>query len=160
MKRHNFKKLALMGVTSGLLIVQQHAVNSLDGAEVKSEKQTAPQKGATSKPQSDIDRAIEERNESNMGYHEMSEDELILELDSDGEALYNSLNNQNKELARKVASARCNGTNLCAGLNACATDDHSCAGKGKCKGQGKCALSDKNLAVKLVADKAKAQAKK
>lgn len=88
-----------------------------------------------------------------LGYHLMTEDELLSELNDEGTKLYQSLSPEGKALVRKMASARCNGTNDCAGLNACATDKNSCAGKGKCKGQGKCSFADKNLAVKLVADK-------
>lgn len=96
----------------------------------------------------------------NMGYHLMTEDELLLELNDDGIKLYNSLDAEGKALAREVASARCNGTNKCSGLNACAGPNNSCAGQGKCQGQSKCAFSDKNLVVKLVAEKmAKKRAK-
>lgn len=83
----------------------------------------------------------------------MTEDELLLELNDEGYKLYMSLDAEGKELARKVASTRCNASNECKGLNACKTDKNECAGKGQCKGQGKCAVSDKNLAVQLVAKK-------
>ena len=89
----------------------------------------------------------------NMGYHLMTEDELLLELNDEGTKLYNSLDAEGKALAREVASARCNGTNKCSGLNACAGPNNACAGKGKCQGQTKCAFSDKNLAVKVVVEK-------
>lgn len=92
-------------------------------------------------------------NQSNMKYHLMTEQELLLELNADGVKMYNSLDDQGKALARRVASMMCAGTNECKGLNGCMTDKNSCAGKGACKGQGKCAISDKNLAVKLVYDK-------
>ncbi|MCE5319182.1 MAG: hypothetical protein LLG04_17695 [Parachlamydia sp.] len=92
-------------------------------------------------------------NQSNMKYHLMTEQELMLELNSDGVRMYNSLDDQGKALARRVASMMCAGTNECKGLNGCMTDKNSCAGKGACKGKGKCAISDKNLAVKLVYDK-------
>lgn len=92
-------------------------------------------------------------NQSNMKYHLMTEQELLLELNADGAKMYNSLDDQGKALARRVASMMCAGTNECKGLNGCMTDKNTCAGKGACKGQGKCAISDKNLAVKLVYDK-------
>lgn len=92
-------------------------------------------------------------NSENMGYYLMSEDELLLELNDEGTKIYKSLSPEGKKLAREVASQRCNGTNSCKGLNACQTDQNSCAGKGSCKGKSKCAISDKNLAVKLVAKK-------
>lgn len=98
---------------------------------------------------------IKQNNESNMNYHLMTEDELLIELSPEGEKLFKSLDPEGKKLALYTASMMCSGTNLCRGLNACKTDDNECAGKGACKGLGKCALSDKNLAVKLVAEKMK-----
>lgn len=89
----------------------------------------------------------------NMGYHLMTEDELLLELNGETAKLYQSLDAEGKELARKVASQRCAQSNYCAGLNACADTEHSCAGKGACKGKSKCGFNDKNLAVKVVAAK-------
>lgn len=89
----------------------------------------------------------------NMGYKLMTEEELSLELNQEGWELYQSLSPEGKALARQVASRRCGGSNTCKGLNACATDKNSCAGKGECKGQTKCSLSDKGLAVRLVAKK-------
>lgn len=137
MKKCDLKKLALMGLSSGLLITSQlHA--------------TAP---TLKTSLSQTPKEHKDNNDGNVGYHVMSEDELLLELNDDGITQYKSLDAKGKELALKVASMRCNGTNQCAGLNACQTDKNDCAGKGKCQGQGKCAISDKNLAVKLVYDK-------
>lgn len=95
----------------------------------------------------------EDPNAGNLGYHIMTEDEFLLDLNDEGYKLYMSLSPDGKVLAREVASSRCNGANQCSGLNACATDKNECAGKGTCKGTSKCAISDKNLAVKLVAKK-------
>ena len=78
-------------------------------------------------------------NQSNMGYHLMSEAELLIELNDDARKMYNSLDDEGKELARKVASMRCAKTNECKGLNACMSDKNTCAGHGDCKGQGRCA---------------------
>lgn len=107
----------------------------------------------------EIEKSTDNKNSSsdpshgNMGYHLMTEDELMLELNAEGIKMYQSLDDEGKALARRTASQRCNGTNECKGLNACADDQHSCAGKGGCKGKGKCAFADKNLAVKVVAEK-------
>lgn len=131
MNKHDLKKLALIGLISGIAF--QAPVN------------------ADSKDSSDY--SVDADEEGNRGYYLMSEDDLLLELNDKGTALYNSLTPEGKELARKVASQRCNGTNECKGLNACKTDANDCAGKGACKGKSKCAFSDKNLAVKVVADK-------
>jgi len=96
-------------------------------------------------------------NSENLGYHLMSEEELKLELNDKGFAEYKSLSPEGQKLAREVASQRCARTNSCKGLNACATDKNQCAGKGGCKGQTKCGFSDKNLAVKVAAEKMKAK---
>jgi hypothetical protein len=130
MKKHDLKRLALMGLISGLTF------NFPANAEGdKSEY------------------AVDADEDGNRGYYLMSEDDLLLELNKEGTATYNKLSPEGKVLARKVASQRCNGTNECKGLNACKTDDNDCAGKGSCKGKSKCAFSDKNLAVKVVAEK-------
>lgn len=136
MKKRELKQLAILGLTGGLLIA-----NQAEAAKTETTK-------ASSTSEDNYD-----PNDSNIGYKLMTEDELLIELNNDGVKMYNSLNPQGKALALEVASMRCAKTNPCGGLNACATDKNDCAGKGKCKGQGKCALSDKNLAVKLVYEK-------
>ncbi len=83
----------------------------------------------------------------------MSEGDLLLQLNSEGIKQYKKLSPEGQELARKLASQRCGGTNSCSGENACKTETNDCAGKGKCKGTTKCAISDKNLAVKIAAEK-------
>jgi hypothetical protein len=131
MKKRDLKKLALMGLMSGLTFhLPVHA------ADDKAEYST-----------------VDADEEGNRGYFLMSEDDLLLELNKEGTETYNKLSPEGKALARKVASQRCNGTNECKGLNACKTDSNDCAGKGSCKGKSKCAFSDKNLAVKVVAEK-------
>lgn len=139
MKNSEIKKFAIVGLMTGIVIsssLQAATPAATKDKDAKAAEETDP-------------------NEGNAGYHLMTEDELLLELNGDGATLYNSLDAKGKELARFVASQRCNGTNACAGLNACQTDKNACAGKGSCEGKGKCALSDKNLAVKLVSDKIK-----
>lgn len=136
MQKHDLRKLALLGLTGSLLATA--ALNAASNANNKGTTQAANEY---------------DPNNSNMNYHLMTEDELLLELDDKGIKMYKALSPEGKKLALKVASAMCNGTNECKGLNACQTDKNECAGKGQCKGQGKCAISDKNLAVKLVSDK-------
>lgn len=143
MKKNDFRKLALMGLATGLLVSE-----SVNAAEDAKTKETKPAKEAA-------DSSTYNPNDENSTYHLMTEDELLLELNEDGVKLYNSLDPKGKELARFVASQSCNGTNTCKGLNACQTDKNPCAGKGECKGLSKCAFSDKNLAVKVVAEKIK-----
>ena len=130
MKKKELRKIALLGLSSGLLMTNLQAVVA--------EKDLAPT-------------ASKEEIES--GYHLMTDAELREKLDPEGIKLYDSLDEEGKSLARKVASQRCQGMNECKGLNACKTDKNSCQGKGGCKSQGKCVVLDKNQAVKLVHDK-------
>jgi len=133
------KILALAGLCSGLFLT-----NVCSAAESKKNIQ---------KNNAQTTISYKQREAENTGYHMMTEDELFLYLNSRTREMYKKLSPEGKKLALKVASARCNGTNECSGLNACKTAENECAGKGDCKGKGKCALADKNLAVKLVAEK-------
>lgn len=138
MKKKSLKKLAFLGLASGLLAAQ-HA--------------NAEEQKSSSKDAKEDRSQWSDANAGNLGYHLMTEEDLLLELNDEGTQLYNSLDAEGKKLAREVASMRCAGTNKCAGLNACRTEKNECAGKGQCAGQGKCALSEKNFAVKLVVEK-------
>lgn len=142
MKKRDLKKMALLGLTGGIILTQSSLL-----ADTNSEKNGSKSAASTSKEKE------YDPNGENLGYHLMTEDELLLELNADGQRMFKSMDAANKQLVLKVASARCNFTNECKGLNACKTDKNDCAGKGSCRGTGKCALSDKNLAVKLVYDK-------
>lgn len=87
----------------------------------------------------------------NITYHEMTEEELLSQLNEKSIALYKSMSDEGKAIARDIASNKCNGTNKCKGQNACETEENKCAGQGSCKGKSKCSVSDANLAVKLAA---------
>lgn len=141
MKNKKLKELALLGLTTGLLV---NAPAYATAANSKKTPSTSAKQAATTQ---------DDPNKGNLGYHLMTEEELLLELTDEGTQLYNGLTPEGKALARFVASQRCNGSNECKGLNACQTDTNKCAGQGKCKGTSKCAFSDKNLAVKVVAKK-------
>lgn len=147
MKKNDFAKLALMGLTSSVLLLNSDGQRKLSAAEL------APSSEKTASADKDSEHSNYNEDNGNIGYHLYTEEELLDELNQEGEKLYMSLNEEGKKLAREVASGRCNKTNLCKGLNACQTDKNSCAGKGSCKAQGKCGFGDKNLAVKVVADK-------
>lgn len=133
MKKHSFKTAAVLGLAAGMAI----------SGNLQADAKTTPKNSTEAT----------DPNAGNLGYHLLTEDELLLDLNDEGYKLYMSLSPDGKALAREVASTRCNSSNQCKGLNACATEKNKCAGKGSCKGTGKCALSDKNLAVKLVAKK-------
>lgn len=155
MKKKDLRNLALIGISSGLLVSGQASATAT--ATKPSTNQSSNSSSTTDSKDSEsasLDKAKEyDPNDGNLGYHEMTEQELLMELDAEGVKMYNSLTPEGKALARQVASMRCNATNACKGLNACETEHNACAGKGKCKGTGKCAIGDKNLAVKLVRDK-------
>ncbi len=159
MKKQELTKLALMGLSSGLLMTSQLSgslanMKSIDGL-LAVNHESSSNKGTAKKSDDDYSDDLKDVNDGNMGYHLMTEDELLLELNPEGIATYKSLSPEGKELARKVASQRCNSTNPCKGFNACQTDKNECAGKGSCKMTGKCGFSDKNLAVKVVSEKMK-----
>lgn len=135
MKKVNLKNLAIAGITTGIII--SSTINAA-GADTSKDTQTQDQ---------------QESDGGNLGYHLYTEEELELELNDEGLKTFNSLSPEGKKLALLVASQRCNNMNECKGLNACQTEHNSCAGKGSCKAKGKCAFSDKNLAVKIVAEK-------
>ncbi|GAB4233280.1 MAG: hypothetical protein Tsb0021_12210 [Chlamydiales bacterium] len=132
MKHHHWIKLAMTGILAGMTPLSEVFPSTIDP---------------------ELQQSIKERQSENIGYRLMTEQELLTQLNYKTRRLYMSLDSEGKLLARKVASARCDGTNECKELNACRTDDNKCAGEGECKGQGKCAFADKNLAVKLVAKK-------
>jgi hypothetical protein len=94
-----------------------------------------------------------ESTKGNITERQLTEDDLLLELNQNTADLYKSLSPEGQQLALKLASRSCNGNNDCAGTNACRTTNNLCAGQGKCKGLTKCAFSDKNLAVKVAAKK-------
>lgn len=154
MKKQELKALALMGLSSGLLLTSQLSASlanrSTDGMIAANHDHSPNNK------KDDYSKDLSsDPNDGNMGYHLMTEDELLLELNPDGIATYKSLPPDGKKLAREVASQRCNNSNPCKGFNACQTDKNECAGKGSCKMMSKCAFSDKNQAVKVVSERMK-----
>lgn len=159
MKQSNLKILALTGLSTGLLIASQAPASSAPTQLSQSVQTTSNNKSIkttknkdTQAPSDSFDQAMNDLG-GNLGYHLMSEEELMIELTPEGQAMYKSLSPEGKALALEVSSQRCNQMNTCKGFNACQTDSNPCAGKGDCKGKGKCAFSDKNLSVKIVYDK-------
>lgn len=158
MKKRDLKRLALLGLTSGIIIANQSFADpysedfSDNGYYIdQPEGMFSPNGCAGLTASRDV--SDNDPNNGNLNYHVLTEEELLLELNDKGRAMYQNLDDDGKKLAIKVASQMCNGTNECSGLNACQTDKNKCAGQGSCKGQSKCAISDKNLAVKLVSEK-------
>jgi hypothetical protein len=157
MKKRHLKSIALLGLASGLVISSQATLQA-ENHTIKTIQQILAQMPSSStdsytSTDSSADQSKNDPNSQNEGYHLMTEKELLLELNDEGTKLYNGLDAEGKELARYVASQRCQATNKCKGLNACKTEHNDCAGQGSCQGKGKCAFSDKNQAVKVVAKK-------
>lgn len=123
-----------MGLSTGLILTGQLSAEAKGATSPSTNQQSDP-------------------NDGNMNYYMMTDEDLLLELDTSGAEMYKKMSPEGKLLARRVASMMCNNTNPCKGLNACKTSKNDCAGKGACKGQGKCAFNDKNLAVKVANDK-------
>jgi len=196
MKKRDLKKLAVLGITSGLLISNQVTADSMgeDSFDNYNFEKASPSshclgkngcpgfvdkckgkggcgnfkdackgKGGCGGLTADVDpdkspyQPPGDKNEGSMNYHLMTEQELLRELNDNGIRMYKSLSPEGKALALKVASNSCKGSNECKNLNACRSEKNSCAGKGDCAGKGICAVSDKNLAVKLVYDKMNAK---
>lgn len=151
MKKRDLKKLALLGMLSGVVLSQ-----NVQAADTKNNKSHIADSTETKSDKKDS-KSVSPDDYSNFIDRPYTEEELLSELNDDGKKLYNSLDKQGKKLAVETAGKYCTGTNECAGLNACKTDKNDCAGKGACKGQGKCAISDKNQAVKFVDIKMKKQ---
>lgn len=157
MKHSDWKKMALYGMSSGILLTYLVSCESPSNPKANSGKLSRPNTRNNTEVIAAADlpgkKPASDANDGNMNYHLMTEDELLLELTPEGIAMYKSLTPAGKKLAIETASMQCNNTNPCRGLNSCKSDKNACAGKGACKQQGICAISDKNLAVKLVHDK-------
>lgn len=123
MKKSDLKKLALLGLTAGLVCSCSEAG------------------GENSKNGTSSHATI------------LTEQELVNKLDDNGKRLFSSLSPEGKSLALQLASQSCKGQNTCAGLNSCKTSEHSCAGQGGCKGTSPGPFKDKNEAVKVAAKK-------
>lgn len=153
MKKKKLKKLALLGISSGIALSQTVQANEKPESLTHTTLILAANTSKSTTVPSNTTNTSDNANEGNLGYHLMTEDELMLELNAEGQRMYNALDAKNKQLALQVASGRCANTNFCQGLNACKTDKNNCAGQAACKGNGKCGIADKNLAVRLVYNK-------
>lgn len=132
-KNLNLQQLMILGMVGGALFSRPCSAADEKGTKVPSLLSAA------------------EATNGNITYHLMTADELKLELTDDGAKQFDALSPEGQQLALKIASRSCDGTNDCKGQNACQTKENKCAGQGKCKGLTKCAFSDKILAVQVAA---------
>jgi hypothetical protein len=158
MERKNLRSLAVLGLSTGILISAQqtpieaavydklltHSMSLL--AANTSTSASADKKDAT-------DEDIQKKQQENASsYKQLTEDDLYGMVNSKTWALYESLSPEGKTLALNIASRSCDGSNDCRGQGACKDNKHNCAGQNECRGKSKCNVSDKNLAVKLAAN--------
>jgi hypothetical protein len=121
MKGKDLTTLALMGLTSGLMMSCQGENGTKDAPETKLQQT------------------------------QMSPDEQAFyrQLNAWGKKNFERMNSEQRLMVMKAAKAGCHGRNDCKGLGNCKTDKNSCAGNNDCKGEGGCAASP-NKAVELV----------
>lgn len=84
---------------------------------------------------------------------QLTEAQLLSQLNEEGKAIYRGLDTEGKALALKLANQSCKGQNSCKGLGSCKGGGHDCAGKNGCAGQSNGPFKDKNVAVKIAAQK-------
>lgn len=125
MKSKDLTKLALIGLSSGLFFGCQGSGDSQENGHHNGH--AAGNQGST-----------------------FTADNLASKLDAAHKEIFNSMDAETQALVVQVANTKCHGQNACKGLNGCKTASNECAGMAACKGQGGCAVSDPNLAVKLV----------
>ncbi len=181
MKKQDLKKLALMGITGGLLLGSQAANADQDSAmEMDNINQMiAGKSGQGCGGPSGCGGTTNGKNGNNNGKNGnansngrngnnnnamphggrvanekyMDDEALMKQLNPQMKKTYENLSPEGKALALKLANQACKGLNECKGQNSCKSDENECAGKASCKGHGKCSFKDKNMAVKVAADK-------
>lgn len=163
MKKKDLKKLALFGITGGLMVASQGTVKA-DAPEGENSSDvltglmaascgshTCSSYGGCGNTRGGIIADADEDTKSDDSGQVMTEDQLMSQLNDQGKQMYKSLNPEGKAMAIKLASRSCKGTNACKGQNSCKSSMNSCAGKGSCAGTSQCSFKDKNLAVKVAA---------
>lgn len=123
-KNNNLKKIALLGLTGGILLAATGCEQQRSG-------------GGTT--------------QSSVSQKQMSAAELYAVLTPEERQEYDSLDSKGKKLALELANQSCKGQNSCKGLNSCKSSENSCKGQGGCKGKSQGPFADKNDAVKVAA---------
>lgn len=135
-KKTNLKKIALMGMAGGALIAQ---------SQVAAAQPQNDYRGSQYYTADAMDSSMQNSNKT------MTEQDLLSQLNSEGKSTYQSLDQEGKALALKLANQSCKGQNGCKGLNSCKSKENACAGQSGCKGTSKGPFMDKNAAVKVAA---------
>jgi hypothetical protein len=109
MKKHDMKKLAMLGLMGGLLIgtqgnADEEAVNLEAGQEIFAAQagcpHHCPQK--IKKPTASRDNYVADENQTTT--KTMTQEELLPQLDKESQAIYNSLDVDGKKLALEMAT--------------------------------------------------------
>ncbi|MGA8165489.1 MAG: hypothetical protein WB791_10815 [Waddliaceae bacterium] len=153
MKKHELKKLAMMGLAGGLLFT--HTPGFTQGYWGQRPQQSPNYQRGQQNSQGMMQQNSQQRGmrnpRSGMQQQQINEQELLSQLNKQGRALYQSLDSRGKALALKLANQGCEGQNSCEGLNSCRTEKNSCSGEGGCQGQSSGPFKDKNLAIRVAA---------
>ena|ERR1700722_16719835 len=118
MKKRDLMTLAMIGISSGLLIT-----GCQKGGDKRSNTAAEEQK-------TPVDAA---------SFYNM--------LSPDSKKKFDQLDEKHKAAAVEMYNQKCNGQNMCAGKGGCSTSTHDCAGKNDCSGQGGAPVKDANKAV-------------
>jgi len=175
MKKVDLKKLALMGITGGVLLTVQsqasESTQSYDASKALAGRNGCGGAGgcggsrAHKGPRSSangVDNSAAGQYQRNefigrnipkpmQQQQQISEQELFNSLNKEAKTMYEGLDSEGRELALELANQSCSGNNDCKGLNSCKTDENSCAGEGGCQGQSPGPFHDNNTAVKVAA---------
>lgn len=147
-----------MGITGGLLI-GSHSLNAeMDQGDVfNQDLLAAGNSNQNAVPSSNNKNAATATMNKNAGKVEnekyINEEEVVKQLNPQAKKTFEGLSAEGKALALKLVNQSCKGKNECKGLNSCKTETNECAGKGACRGTSPANFKDKNLAVKVAADK-------
>lgn len=133
-KKTNLKKIALMGITGGILMAQAQANAAQQNGNFYNGSQYY---------------TADESNSRGESSSAVSEASFLSQLSQESKAVYQNLSREGKELALKLANQSCKGKNDCKGQNSCKTNENACAGEGGCKGQSQGPFTDKNVAVNV-----------
>ncbi len=120
MKKNDLAKLAMIGISAGLMVGGCQQKNGPDRNKASADEQMSP--------------------DMQSYYNSLS---------SDAQKKFMELDAQHKMMAVEMAHQSCKGQNKCAGMGGCGTVDHKCAGQNSCKGQGGNPVKDASKAVEV-----------
>lgn len=132
MKKKDLAMLALLGLTSGMMIsckTGQHKEGQPGKKDLPGK--TAGQVAPSAQPMTAEEKAFYGK------------------LNAEGKRTFEQMNSADRQKSIQTANAGCKGKNICKGLGGCETDDHACKGMNDCKGKGGCAVTDPNDAVQM-----------